>query len=392
MRRILFVDDEPNVLDGLRRMLYPLRKEWAMTFTSSGQDALRAMSASEFDLLVTDARMPGMSGIELLSEVVNRHPQVMRIVLSGTADQEVTLSSVNLAHQYLIKPCNAETLRATVERVFRLRAVLTDPALKQLVSKVRSLPSIPAVYVKLMQAMQSPEVTSQEVGRIVAQDMGMTAKILQLVNSSFFGVSRKIANPAEAVIYLGTETLKSLVLTTSVFSQFDTTKVPGFSIEGLSNHSLETATLAKRIAGDLRLPRASVDDVFVGALLHDLGQLMLAHYYPAEYALVISHTGEQLVPLQEAEHDVLGTGHAGVGAYLLWLWGLPDSIVEIVAHHHQPSRASEQSAQSVAVVHIADAITRCSDGDFNMECLARLRLTDRLPEWKELYERQNTRE
>jgi putative nucleotidyltransferase with HDIG domain len=344
------------------------------------------MSASEFDLLVTDARMPVMSGIELLSEVVNRYPQVMRIVLSGTADQEVTLSSVSLAHQYLIKPCNAETLRATVERVFRLRAVLTDPALKQLVSKVRSLPSIPAVYVKLMQAMQSPEITPLEVGRIVAQDMGMTAKILQLVNSSFFGVSRKIANPAEAVIYLGTETVKSLVLTTSVFSQFDITRVPGFSIQGLSNHSLATATLAKRIAGDLRLSKAAVDDVLVGALLHDLGQLMLAHYYPGEYALALSQTGEQSMLLHEAEQRVFGTGHAEVGAYLLWLWGLPDSIVEIVAHHHRPSRASEQAAQSVAAVHIADAITHCSDAELDLECLAQMRLTNRLAEWKERYQ------
>jgi putative nucleotidyltransferase with HDIG domain len=392
VRRILFVDDEPNVLDGLKRMLYPLRKEWTMTFTSSGQDALRAMSESEFDLLVTDVRMPGMSGIELLSEVVKRHPQVMRIVLSGTADQEVTMRSVTLAHQYLIKPCSAETLRATVERAFRLRAVLADPALRELVSRVQALPSIPAVYAKLMQALQSPDVTPQEVGRIVAQDMSMTAKILQLVNSSFFGVSRKIANPAEAVVYLGTETVKALVLTASVFSQFDSSRVPGFSIEGLRNHGLATGALAKKIAEDLRLSKAAVDDVFVGALIHDLGQLMLVHYYPAQYAVVLNQASEQHLPLGEAEQRVFGTGHAEVGAYLLWLWGLPDSIAEIVAHHHRPSRASEQEVYSVAAVHVADAISHVCDSDLDMDCLSRLRLTDRLPEWKALYERQNTRE
>ena len=145
MNRILFVDDEPNVLAGLKRMLYPLRNEWDMTFVSSGAEALRCLAEAPFDVLVTDARMPGMSGVELLEQVVKLHPQVIRMVLSGTADIDLTLQCVSLSHQYLLKPCDAQTLRATVQRAFCLRFLLHNPALRGLISQIQSLPSIPAV-------------------------------------------------------------------------------------------------------------------------------------------------------------------------------------------------------------------------------------------------------
>src|SRR5262249_34954838 len=109
-KRILFVDDEPQVLEGLQRILYPLPREWKMEFVASGNEALKRLGETEFDVLVTDVRMPEMSGIELLAEVVERYPQVIRMVLSGTVDQDLTLRSAALAHQYLVKPCDAQAL------------------------------------------------------------------------------------------------------------------------------------------------------------------------------------------------------------------------------------------------------------------------------------------
>src|SRR5579872_4509989 len=206
MKRILFVDDEPKVLDGLKRMLYTFRRDWEMVFVTSGQEALTQLSSSNFDVVITDVRMPEMNGIELLAEVRERHPQVVRMVLSGAADQELTISSVTVAHQYLAKPCEATRLRETVDRALNLRVMLEDPALQKVVSRIHSLPSIPTVYRQLMEAVQSPDTTPKEIGGIVAQDVAMTAKVLQLVNSSFFGTTRQITRPTEAVIYLGTST------------------------------------------------------------------------------------------------------------------------------------------------------------------------------------------
>ena len=386
MKRILFVDDEPKVLDGLRRMLYPYRNEWHMVFVSSAAEALQQLSQSPFDVLVTDVRMPQMSGIELLSEVVERHPQVVRMVLSGMADKEVTLPSVMLAHQYLDKPCDATTLRAAVERVFQLHVILENPGLKQLISRLHSLPSVPAVYTKLMEALQSEEVSPKEIGRIISQDMAMTAKILQLVNSAFFGPRRPITNPTEAVVYLGADTVKALALSVSVFSQFDAQRIPGFSIEALRDHGMEVAALARQIAATLRLSKAELDDVFLGGLLHELGKLVLAANYPKEYTEALRKTREAGIPAREAELETFGTTYADIGAYLLWLWGLPDAVTEIVARHPQPGPGT--AAGSVVAVHVADALTdQESRQSVNLECLAALGLMDQLAAWKQLRKR-----
>ncbi|MBZ5580545.1 MAG: response regulator, partial [Acidobacteriia bacterium] len=202
MKRVLFVDDEPKVLSGLQRMLYALQNEWHMEFVASGAEALQRLSESEFDVLVTDIRMPVMSGIELLMEVVERYPQIIRLVLSGTVDTDLTLRSAALAHQYLVKPCDAAILRAKVDHALNLRVVLADPGLKQLISRLPSLPSVPAIYARLLEALRSPDVSTKDIGAIIEQDMGMTAKILQLVNSAFLGITRRITTPGEAVAYL----------------------------------------------------------------------------------------------------------------------------------------------------------------------------------------------
>ena len=386
MNRILFVDDEPNVLAGLKRMLYSLRNEWDMKFVSSGAEALQCLSESPFDVMVTDVRMPGMNGVELLQEVVKRHPQVIRLVLSGTADIELTLQCVSLSHQYLLKPCDSQTLRATVQRAFCLRVLLHNPALRGLIAQLQSLPSIPAVYGELLDVLRSGDASPQAVGRIMARDMGMTAKVLQLVNSAFFGMSREIANAVDAVVYLGMDTVRALVFTASAFSQFQLRCRCHFSIEELQRHSLAVGTLARRIARSMGLTAAAVDHAFVGGLLHDVGKLVLASNYPEQYQEALRRTAEGQVRISEAECDLFGTSHAEIGAYLLWLWGLPDPVAEILALHHHPCRDAEPPPAVVAV-HFANAlVNRESEEAMDLACLAGLRLESALPLWRQMYE------
>src|SRR5256885_11774657 len=126
MIRILFVDDEPKVTEGLHRMLRSMRREWEMTFATSGAEALEKLSAKPFDVVVSDMRMPGMDGCQLLTEVMRRHPQVVRIILSGYSDKETIMRSIGLAHHYLSKPCDAETLKETIRRACDLRDQLEE--------------------------------------------------------------------------------------------------------------------------------------------------------------------------------------------------------------------------------------------------------------------------
>ncbi len=352
MKKILFVDDEPKLLEGLQRMLRSMRRQWDMTFVTSGSDALAALENQPFHILVTDMRMPGMDGSELLETVKELHPQIVRIVLSGHTDKEMILKSVGPAHQYLSKPCGVEMLKATLARACSLSEILSDKGLVQVVSGIESLPSIPSLYSEVIQEINSPEGSLNRVGEIIARDSGMSAKILQMVSSSFFGLPTHVSNPVRACQLLGLETIKALVLSVGIFSQFS--KSRDFSVDSLWEHSMATALLAREIAAKEDMGQESIDDAFMAGLLHDVGKLILMDKTPEEFLEIRELIDSSSCGALEAEQRVLGTTHAQVGAYLLGIWGLPESIVEAVAWHHCPEVRRNRTLDALTVVHLAN--------------------------------------
>lgn len=392
-RSILFVDDEAKILQGLKRMLRIVRKQWDMHFVTSGKDALEALDAHPVDVVVSDMRMPGMDGAQLLSEVQRRHPQVVRIVLSGHSDQELTLKAVSPAHQYLSKPCAADVLISTINRACELNNLLSRKALKQAISRMDSLPSLPTLYAQIMAEVQSTDASIQGVGKIIAQDVGMTTKVLQLVNSSFFGLVRHIADPVHAVNLLGLDTIKALVLTVEVFSTFKNDDLPLTFVEGLWHHSLFCGELAKRIARQEDVPKNTVDDSYMAGLLHDVGKLVLATNLPGEYRQVLARMEEQEASSADVESGIFGATHAEVGAYLLGLWGLPESIVEAVLYHHFPESFATDDFVPLSAVVAADRLAHnaslrqdpentAPQGDTNY--FFRIGAAEKIGTWKQL--------
>jgi len=193
MKSVLFVDDDQNVLAGLRRMLRPLRTEWTTEFVDGGEKALAYMAENPVDVIVTDMRMPGMDGVQLLEQVVIRHPSAVRIALSGHSDQEMLIKVAGLAHHYLSKPCDTETLKSTVRRSLTLRDHFQNKTIGRLVARVQSLPSLPNNYHDILHEIGSPEPSLTRVANIISRDAAMTAKVLQLVNSAFFGTARRVS-------------------------------------------------------------------------------------------------------------------------------------------------------------------------------------------------------
>ncbi len=356
MKRVLFVDDDPRVLDGLRRLYYPLRSEWSTSFAGSGPQALDLMDRETIDVVVTDASMPGMDGTELLTLVRERHPHATRIILSGQADGDLTLRCAATAHQYLSKPCDVETLTLTIARGGALKDTLNDPSLQALVARVKSLPSVPALYTELLRQLNTPDASVDDVARIISSDTAMTAKVLQLANSAFFGVRQHLVDPKDAVCYLGFDTVKGLALTVRVFSTFAESGCPRFSVSSLAQHSVLTGTLARKLARAIHLPDQAVEDAFLAGLLHDIGKLVLVDALPAKYDQAMHLAENERQPYWEAEQRVFGTSHAEIGTYLLWLWGLPDAVVEAVAYHHAPSRCPVRHASPLTAVHVANRL------------------------------------
>ena len=316
MKRILFVDDEPSLLEGLQRMLRPQRTHWEMSFAGGGEEALRMLEGSLFDVVVTDMRMPGMDGAQLLGIVRDRFPGVVRIILSGYCEMESTLRAVPVTHQFIQKPCDGKKLLAAVERACGLTDSLPDESIRKIVSALGQLPCLPHTAATLLRAFDNPDVSVARIAQIVEHDIAISAKVMQLVNSAFFGRSREVTDLHRAVNYLGVEVLRQLVITAEIFRAFlPASRMEGFSLERIQNHSLLTAAIAAR----LPVPAADVPATAIAALLHDAGTLVLATQLPAEFERIHLLAAADRLPLHTAEELVLGVSHAEIGSYLLGL-------------------------------------------------------------------------
>jgi putative nucleotidyltransferase with HDIG domain len=377
--RIVFVDDELNILQAMARSFHNMRKEWNMEFVSSGAAALESLAKTPADVIVSDMRMPGMDGWQLLTEIKKLYPQTVRLVLSGHADPSSVMLAVGTAQRYLAKPCESGALKAAIVQTQMLRQLLSSDRLALLVGEVGMLPSAPTAFQEILKCLQNPASSLTDAAQIIGRDAAMTANIMKLVNSAFFGSRRPITTIDRAVAYLGMDTLGALVLGHSVFQSGVATGIAGFSLEQLWRHSEQTAAAARAIALSENLSAAQADEAFLAGVLHDVGKVIFA----TKASALASDTSAADVVAQMEVH------HAEVGAYLLGLWGFPNSIVEAVAFHHTPSLASENGFGLAGIVHVADRLVhlkdeaRCARTDTGLlpGYLEGLGLAYRLPTW-----------
>ncbi len=351
--RILFVDDEPNVLTGLRRMLRAKRGAWDMNFVNGGAEALTFLETNPVDVIVTDMRMPGMDGAELLTQVQAKHPVTVRIILSGQCDQETALRSVGPSHQFLSKPCDGIVLEEVITRALGLRSKLSSENIRELVSSMPSLPSSPRVYLQLLEELRSGEPNTRAIAAIVSSDVALTAKLLQLTRSAYFGINWNVRLPQQAIDMIGLDILRALVLNHGIASQFG-----GNSgiLEAVWQESLMCAAMARAIAKDAGLTQKEIDNAFIAGLLHDAGILVLSSQFGDQHEAAHEMAETKEISLSEAEREVLGANHAEIGAYLLGLWGLPDAIVEPVAFHHEPAQCITRAITPLVAVYVADQL------------------------------------
>jgi len=388
-RRILFVDDDPNILAGIRRSLRSLRDDFELHFAENGKEALEFMVQTPFDVVVSDMRMPGMDGAELLKKIQELYPCTIRIMLTGQADEESIMSTVGVVHQFLEKPSDPDILKSVLIRASALYHLLADDKIKEIVSSIESLPSLPDIYIRLQQAIVSPNVSVAQVAAIIEQDMAMSAKVLQLVNSAFFGLFQRVESPARAVGLLGLNTIKGLVLGVQVFSEMKSGSRL-FSLNRLMDHSIAVGACAKKIAAAETDDKTIIDHSFIGGILHDVGKLVLASCMQEQYDQAIMLARAQKISLHEAEFQIFHTGHESIGAYLLGLWGLPVPVIEAIGFHHCPLGIPETSFSPILAVHAANAFfhenkeQESANTLLDLDSIEKLNLGHRVEIWREI--------
>ncbi|GAB7044779.1 MULTISPECIES: HDOD domain-containing protein [Catenuloplanes] len=357
---VLFVDDEPMIIDGLRRMLRICRDRWTMSFAESGAAALDIMRSRPCDVVVTDYRMPEMDGAALLEQVRTEFPGVVRVILSGQTNESNLLRIMVLAHEMLSKPTTPEVLIAVIERLLDAR-MRTGSGQHSAVAFVESLPSPSHTFVELLAALEDEEASAQSVGTVIEKDPAAAAKVLHLVNSSAYTAGHKVSDVAQAVTLLGLHTVRGLVMMHDLIRVFDAdAALPATWIDALTLHAVETSRLARLLGAGAGWQ----SDAFTAGLLHEVGQLVLASARPGDFCDALGNWTSGDRDLHVYEQTAFDASHVQVGVSLLGLWGLPTAVIDAVGGHTTvpgPGPATDP-ASAVALAH------RITEADLGPVC------------------------
>lgn len=391
-RAILCIALSPEDTASIREGLQDTADKWHVEFVGTVRQGLAALEKGSFDAAAVDLQAQGVDAPGLFKTMMEVSPTTLRLGLITPPERQAIQQVRAAAHQLLTKPCDAKVLKAVLARAFAAQDYLTDENFSKLVSGIRALPVLPNIYTELMQELKSADPSLERAGLIVAKDMGLSAKILTLVNSAFFGLGRPITHPSEAAMFLGTETLRALVLSLQVFSQFSQVRLKEFSVENLWKHSWTTGVLAKRLCEFEEADRTTTDEAFIAGLLHDLGKLVLAANMPSQLEEIIRQGRQKKITFSEQEYQMFSASHAEIGGYLLGKWGLSSGVVEAVAFHHRPMLARRQDFCALTAVHAANTIAKKGPSECGLnpqpiskEYLAALDLEGRIDGWKQFF-------
>lgn len=341
-------------------MLRAKRGAWDMAFAPSGAAALEMMAeAGPPDLLITDMRMPGMDGAELLGKVRSFYPKTIRFVLSGFAEREAILKTIGPSHRYLAKPCDERTLIVSIENSLKLRALMHGSALETKVTGLSFIPSPPRIYADILAELGSEFSSADSLSEKIERDIGISAQLMKLTNSAYFSLPTQCTTIKQAINFLGFDNVRAAVLMAGVFDQFrDLTPAMVRIVESVSRHSFGLGVLARALAKADGLPGDVADQAFCAGILAHIGTVVLAANQTDRFNAAMKEVDLDHTSLIQAEESEFGVNHGEVGAYLLGLWGFNDSIVEAIAHHHRPGVYTISPMPVLTALHAAQYLAR----------------------------------
>ncbi|MBU3187187.1 HDOD domain-containing protein [Clostridium estertheticum] len=344
---VLFVDDDKSILKSIRREL--MDTDFDSFFVESGEEALNFLKDNKVDIIVSDMMMPNMDGTELLKNVKRLYPHIVKVVLSGYADQKMIFKLINsnLAKAFINKPWKENELEDTIHDIIKINDKLNNANLKEIINSSNKLPDLTSVYNKISNLIEDETSEVDDIIKLINTDQVIASKILRVVNSAFYGV--KTGSIKAAVLNLGLVNLKSIIITSQVFDLKD-----GYYENLLWKHSSLTNILTIKLYEHIYKNR--IPDIYATAgLLHDIGKVVLLKIFDRQYNKVISMKEDNSeIILSAIEKSTFDFNHEEIGSILLNYWELPASIVEVALNHHNPEESSKQFKEIVCLVHLAD--------------------------------------
>ncbi len=349
----MLVCEQPGwSMDRLGRSLGRHSDGWEVEIANGRQGALDALADQPADVLICAEELTATDATALLSEVRDRYPTTIRMILVAAGDSPRSGGASILAHRLLSRTSAVEQMGQSIERSCQLRSVVGEAAAYRSTLATTTLPSSPGVYMELNRILCEPGWSPNQIAAVIERDVAVTAKVLALANSAVFSLTREITSVRDAFVYLGVDTVRSLALTAESFDKFAPSAAAGFSIDAFQDHSTLVAQITAAILPGGRAQQQAV----TAGLLHDIGKLLLISDSPDRWRDLSEQARSRHVALHEVEAQTAGVTHAALGAYLLSVWDLPDAIIDAVAHHHDPGSVPGLAFDAVAAVHIADAL------------------------------------
>jgi HD-like signal output (HDOD) protein len=384
--RVLFVGADPLWFSEIKRDVECLYPDWSCLLMPDVGAASENSDWRIADGLVVEGAATGAR--EWLDTVKRERPNTNCLIRCDLSDKSVIDAWKGLGFTLASSASDASMLARRLVRNARLLEWMADPAIKRLLPLIRKLPATPRLYTQVMEELRSPNSSLDTVAHLLRQDPVMSAKMLQLVNSAFFGSAREVTDMLEAAMILGSDRIKSLVLVAGVFSQYNDAEGISPTIAALLAHSIRAGIYARSIALAETRNAEMAEAAFTAGVLHDIGKIVLAGNMPERYLEVRGIRASKEISSNAAELEVFGATHAQVGACLLAAWGLPLSILEALAWHHEPDRCGERGFSVLAAVHAANALAHESEGEpaeINQEFLQRVGLAARYQSWRAMF-------
>jgi HD-like signal output (HDOD) protein len=358
MVSVLFVDDNQASLQALKEAFGSCDDSWDTAFVPGGDVALHVMAERPVDAVVASAPLTGMSAASFLRLTKLKHPRTARIALSNPGDKGAMLSTLPVANQCLSKTCGTEALARVVKHTTSLQTRLFSEATQKIVAEVGALPSLPSTLAAVDAALAEEDCSLGRVAEVMSSDVAMVAKILQLVNSSFFGLRTEIRDLRQAVAYLGIEALRDFALAGSMFRAFTPSPVlPSDWLNLFNAHSLAVADTMTQL---VRTSTAKCE-ANVAGMLHDIGELVVAERAPNKL-IEIAREVSAGASRDDAEVRHMGTTYPVIGGHLLSLWGMGYNIVEAITCQRElwtgPAREYQLGDVIVVADHLVGSVTR----------------------------------